>query len=353
MQREALHESGRRADVDVPALAAGDRRRLSLRRAVLAAMVSGLALVALVGSPKLLPWLYAGAPWAEDPYDAVVSFAIFFVPLSLAWLSVHVALCRRRRDLPVSRAVGVARGSRLLVWLVGLTCLACWVAVATRSSGPPLLLVGLMLTTLTVVAAVAALVRIDLDGLVPEDGADWAADALALIAVLGSSGGGGGRLRELLPGLEARLLPALRRHPVALAAVLATALGFAVGLGQAVREGYGVGAALLTAALLAAGLFAFLSAAGSYLRILASSSPARGARRRLTDACVCACAVAVLSVACRGALWPLIGESDRSAGFGALAELVSVAAAAALAVVFAVESALGLHAGRSDSRRPA
>jgi hypothetical protein len=40
---------------------------------------------------KQLPAIYDHAPWMNDPYDTVYSFAMFFVPLVAAGFAVQVS----------------------------------------------------------------------------------------------------------------------------------------------------------------------------------------------------------------------------------------------------------------------
>jgi hypothetical protein len=45
---------------------------------------------------KQIPGLYDHAPWLKDPFDTVISFMMFFVPLIAVLCVPRLHLCRRR-----------------------------------------------------------------------------------------------------------------------------------------------------------------------------------------------------------------------------------------------------------------
>ena len=59
--------------------------------------------------------VYEHAPWLNDPYDTLYSFAMFLVPLATAFFLVQVSLCRKAEVLPAERARSVLRGCRVAV----------------------------------------------------------------------------------------------------------------------------------------------------------------------------------------------------------------------------------------------
>ncbi len=93
-----------------------------------------MVFVAFAFAAKEIRVLYVHSPWEDDPYDAVVSFTIFFVPLLIGLCIVRVPLCRRQQPLPISRVVGLLRGSRVVLGAVLLTLIADWIAVAVRAN---------------------------------------------------------------------------------------------------------------------------------------------------------------------------------------------------------------------------
>ena len=63
-----------------------------------------------------IPGLYNHAPWLNDPFDTVISFMMFFVPLIALCCVPRLLLCRRSEPLPAARArntCGDAASSRL------------------------------------------------------------------------------------------------------------------------------------------------------------------------------------------------------------------------------------------------
>jgi hypothetical protein len=62
-------------------LRVGDPRRTRIGTAVISMLLTATVFVAFAFSAKQVRVLYLHSPWEEDPYDAVVSFTIFFVPL--------------------------------------------------------------------------------------------------------------------------------------------------------------------------------------------------------------------------------------------------------------------------------
>ena len=112
------------------AFAAGDPARRPVGRAVLGSlMVAALFVVAVLPAPTL-PTMWSNGPWAQDPYHVVLSFAVFFVPLTAALCMSRVPLCRRTAPLPTRRARDLLRVSRLLLILVLATVASAWTSVA-------------------------------------------------------------------------------------------------------------------------------------------------------------------------------------------------------------------------------
>lgn len=62
-------------------------------RAVLGVPFVGVVFFAFTWIAKELPVLYASEPWQDDPYDAMVSFAMWCVPLLAGLCGLRVPLC--------------------------------------------------------------------------------------------------------------------------------------------------------------------------------------------------------------------------------------------------------------------
>ncbi len=90
-------------------------------------------------------------------------------------------------------------------------------------------------------------------------------------------------------------------------------------------------------------MFAFLAVAGSYLGVVRSVTPLRGARRRAVDGVVAACVASLTALAFRNSLWWAVGSREAAAGPAQFATLVALAALAAFSVAFGVESLRRAH----------
>lgn len=336
-------------------LPAGDPRRPAIRRAVFATLWTSIAFLVFTVPAKQFAPLYDHAPWLNDPYDAVYSFAVFFVPLAAGFVLVQVSLCHRSEPLAVSRVRSILRGGRVGVTVMAATVVSCWISVAdgaNKSQWTPgatgALMGGLVvITTLTILVIVALLraPRFSADA-GPRQGPDidWLADAVA-VADRESRWFGPLRpaLRAVVGWLDQALVTQLRRHPVAGAAVASAILGTAVGVNQGIREGYLLASTLLAAGLLACGMFAFLMLAGRYLGLVRSGSPMHGFRRRVLDASIAACVAAIMTLALRNSLWWVIGTSASAAGNAQFASLLGLAMLIAFSGALIVESALRTH----------
>ena len=106
------------------ALAVGDPIRPRIKRAVFAALLAGAIFSVLTGPVKQVAALYQHAPWLNDPYDTVVSFAMFFVPLIAACCLIRLPLCRRSGPLPLARVRDLLRGCQAILAVTAATLLA-------------------------------------------------------------------------------------------------------------------------------------------------------------------------------------------------------------------------------------
>jgi hypothetical protein len=350
-------------------LGVGDPRRAQAGRAVLGTLATALSFLGFVLVGKEIGPVYARVPWADDPYDAIVSFAMFFLPLLAGLALVRVVLCRVDEPLPVTRITGLLRASNLMLCVVLVTGASDWTSVALREHAADWdLATGIMVGLLAVGTVAAARATVDLrrasrelprrvrDAGGPDcvaepgdaraamaDEPDWLADALALSgrwsAKLGPLAPSAGRVLRALDRIGT---PIVRRHPIGTAALISVAFGLAVGAGAAREEGLGAIMALFFG-VAACGMFAFLVAAGSYLGVIRAERPLRGNRRRLADAVVLAAAAVPVALAFRGSLLWVVGSSEADAGVAQLAGLLGVAAMSTFALVLAAEALAGIN----------
>lgn len=298
---------------------------------------------------KELPGLYVHEPWQDDPYDAMVSFGLWSVPLLIGICGVRVALCRRLLVLPARRALDALRVSRLLVGIVMLTLTGNWVSVVLRShsdtwSQTTTVLIGL-LGLLTALAAAAGLAvrqgrRALLRRAEPAAQPDWLADAVALGE---REAGRLGAWREpamvVVRWVNCQVVARIRRHPLRAAVVFSIAFGVAIDAPKVILEGYSPGLALLFFAVTASSVFAFVVIAGAQLGFVER----RGRPGRAVLALMLSAASVPLSVSFRGSLWWIFGTTERDAGAGHFAMLVLVIAVATAALVMFVEPLVPRH----------
>ena len=307
----------------------GDR---PIGRAVRTALLAAIAFEVFTVATKQIAQVYAHVPWADDPADAFVSFAMFFVPLAVLVAGVRLLLCRRAEPLPVARLVGVVRATWLAL-AVGLATLAAdWAGVLVahpsgngRDGIASASIVVLALTTSLVLGATLALARVHVPA-AARALPDGIADALT-IARLGARrlGPAGGPLTAAVTFAESRIAPLVRRRPVSAAAIAALAFGSLLGLASS-RE-YGPSpVAVLVGAVAACAMFAFVVAGGSWLGLVAPD-PSTAGHRGLVRAAVAGAAAVPVALAFRDAIWSVTGlGGDRDSV--ALAVLVTVAGTA-------------------------
>ncbi len=317
-------------------LAPGDARRPTIGRAVRRALAAALLFTVFTVISKEVHAVYEHVPWAEDPYDTFVSFAVFFVPLSMAVAVGRLALCRVGEPLPEARAEGLIRAVRLALAMSLVTLAADWAGVLFTwpAGGPDTVAVAaiaaLIVTSAAVVAGMAGLGRVHL----PEAGSiepDGLADVVALLRLLG--------LR--VPGLrgpadwaasvgEARLAPLVRRRPVSSAAVVSLAFGAGLALTTGLVEGPAPVLRLIFA-VAACAMFAFLVLGGWWLRLVAVA-PSSEIHRRLVAAAAAGAIAVPGSLAFREAAWDVLGRGG-ARGLDDLAVLVTTAAILTFSVV--------------------
>lgn len=358
MQRELLCDHASLMDASVAPLAflpvADARRRRIARAVVLSIVAAGAMEVFALGVKEVRP-LGDHAPWMDDPYDVVTSFAIFFIPILGAFSAVRLALCRRFEPLPVGRLVGLLHGLLILLAISLATAASDWISVVlgadrdSWTSVTPALFAALGLVTLTAVVAVGVVVAecrrsLGLTRSSPTH-PDWLADATTLVDRMSRRLG---RLepvaRRVIRTVDGRLWPWVRRRPVSAAAIAATGFAALLEVGP-VREGYSPPIFAFVFVVAWCGMFALLVATGSYLGIVRSTVPLGGARRRLLDAALAGCISVPVALALRDSFWWMVGSSVEHAGLADLDRLLALVAASAVAVTLLLETLGHVHDG--------
>ncbi|MFF2546601.1 hypothetical protein ACFVUY_29155 [Kitasatospora sp. NPDC058063] len=288
----------------------------------------------------------AGSPWQGDPYDAVVTFTMFFVPLLSALGAVRALLCRRDRPLPRYRVEQVLRAALVCTLLVAATLATDWAAVAVRADraswdgGTSWLIASLL--PLTGVTAGSLLLHLRAIRRLPEPvrGAegtvgDWLDDLAPLANLLAGPRSRTGRALAALIG-RGTVLGFVRLRFAPLAAAAALTAGLLVATGLASGEGWpGVLLFTVEAAVFAGGTFAFVMICNSVLRF-AASPPASGTRRAARIATTAGALTLPVSLALRDTAWQLLGLGDRVDSIGQWAAFALVCALLAGALTFGV-----------------
>jgi hypothetical protein len=335
-------------------MSAGDPRRRAIGRAVFGTLIAAAVFFAFTATKHIKP-LYIHAPWLNDPYDAVFSFTMFFVPLVVAVLLVQVSLCRKPEPLPAYRVIAILRGCRVVIAAIAVELFSAWAAVAVGANrsqwtagGTGLQIALLIASTLVTGTAILYLRRAphlrEPDLTIEGQPADWLADVIA-VAQRESRWLGPLRRSGLsrLTWADRAVVSRTRRHPLVAAAVASGAFAITVLGYQGLREQYSLSLTLLAIALGFCGMFVFLVIAGSYMRVVRSPTQLYGTRRRAVDATVAGCAAAIVALAFRDSLWWIIGTTTSASGTAQFATLVVGAALLSFAANLAFESLLRFH----------
>ncbi|MGH7693108.1 MAG: hypothetical protein ACREOA_10405 [Candidatus Dormibacteria bacterium] len=342
-------------DQPLTTLPVDDPRRLPIRRAVFGTLWAVAFFVPLTAT-KAVPSVYHHAPWLNDPYDVVISFTMFFVPLAAACLAVQVLLCVRSEALSVRRVGAILRASRVIVFAAAIEIVTDWVALglgANRAAwtGAQTGLEVSLLALATATTAIACLFLVRAPRLPggmsrPQQGevTDWLGDAVILARRESRRLGSYAHLAiRLVEWSEEAVLPRMRRHPVWTAAGASAAFSLTVLGWQAYREDYLTSVALIAICLGFCGMFAFTMGAGSYFGLIASTRPSCGIERRGIDASVVGCGAAILALAFRKFLWPIVGSDSSSAGPSQFALLVGGAVLLSFAATLLLETVTRSH----------
>lgn len=337
------------------ALPPGHRARPIAAAALLTSVTGAGAFTVFAYVTTQLHAVRAVSPWQDDPYDTVVTFTMFFVPLLGAITALRALLCRRDQPLPLYRIQQLLRAALAGTLLVAATLATDWTAVAAGAdhtswtSGTPWLVGSLV--PLTGLAGAGPLLhrlavrRLPAPSRHRPDG-DWLDDIVPL-------------LHRLLPRpvrrLPDRLRPAdriafVRRHFPLLALAAGAASGLLVATGLASGEGWpGLALFLVESTVFSGGTFAFVQICDAVLRI--AVPPAPGVPHRAAWIAATAGALALpTSLALRDPIWAALGLGHQVDSVGQLAALTLASGLLTGAVAFA--AALGAT-GRAQRSRNA
>jgi hypothetical protein len=333
-------------------LPVGHPSRPLVRRAFDAVLLAAASFVCFAIITTQVKSLRVHSPWQDDPYDAVVSFTMFFVPLLCGLCLVRVQLFRRQLPLAIQRVRDLLRASWLVFALIGATLAVDWTSVGLQADHPLWTtatsgLIAMLGATSAVwlISGVALRIasrqrELAVGGL-PRSSVDLAGDVVAVVDQWTHSLGPLGRLaapvnRWLGAGmLDGR--SGVRRHPLVWAAGIALGFGLFLAAGAASEGGPAPLLALFTG-VGACGMFAFLVIGGWFLGAVRSTVPSTGGRRRVIHAATLTCVSVPTALAFRDSLWWLVGSTSDRAGLGELAALLAVVGCAVFVAVLATET---------------
>ncbi|MFD8786474.1 hypothetical protein [Kitasatospora sp. NPDC059599] len=341
-----MHENVTHPHIAVPVLSVGHRARPVTATALWTSVAGAGVFTAFAYVTTQVRVVRAGSPWQGDPYDMVVTFTIFFVPMLGALGPVRALLCRRGEPVPLYRVEQILRAALVCTLLVAATVATDWVAVAARAdrelwnSGTPWLIGSLVPLTGVVVAglllhrrAVRLLPRTS-GGSRRQVGGDWLGDVVPLVNALA-------RHSSAARGLAARrglgdAVDFIRHHFTVFAAAAALGAGLLVATGLAVGEGW-QGSLLFAVetTVFAGGTFAFLEVCNSVLRLTAPRTVS-GARRAARIGATAGAAVLPLSLALRDAVWRALGLGGQVDSIGRWAVVTLAGALLTGAIAFGV-----------------
>jgi len=334
-------------------LPVADARRPRIGRTIIGAfLAAGLFELFALGVKEFVP-LGDHAPWMDDPFDVVTSFAIFFLPIVGAFSAVRLALCRRFEPLPRSRLDDLLHGCIVLIGVAVVAAGSDWIAVirgvdhASWSPVTPALIAALAVLTAGLALAAAGLfseVRWlpTLEGSEPV-GPDWLADASELaIRVSGRLGPCEPLAMRVIRAVDREAWTRVRRRPIAAAVVAAAGFAALFDVGS-LREGYSLELLVFVFVVAWCGMFAFLLGIGSYLGLARSPTALSGTRRRLLDATLLGCASVPITLAFRDSLWGFVGTSTITPGLAELDRLLILVAASVVGLTFVVETIARIH----------
>lgn len=320
----------------ITTLPVGAAARTRLRDAFLAVAAGGALCLLLSVVATQDKALRGHSPWQDDPYDVVVSFSLFILPVLLAAGLFRAPTCQAAQAMPVARARDLLRWARLLAGVAAVCVITEWASVAVRAHAaawgtPGAVLIAALAAATAVVVAGGLLVRRAARLAEPAwkqaEGPDWVDDWLSAARL---TAGTVRPLRGLTGWLDeraARGSSGVRRHPLATAAVIGLASGLAIALSQGIgehslgRPGPAIRVLLLFTLVPAATQFGFLVAAGAYLGFVRrESARLRFAGRVVLGATIAAAASIPVTVGFRFWVHPLL----HAVGLPVLIMLVAV-----------------------------
>jgi hypothetical protein len=339
-------------------LSVGDPRRLVCGRAARQSLLAAIGFVIVLFVTKETRALDAHTPWQDDPYDTIVSFDLFFMPVIVAISLVRMSLCRRSEPLPLKLVQVILRGARVALALALLTIGAEWVSVVLHANeatwtATTVDLIAVLTVVSVVIVAVAFAVQRAWRRLPTisesEPGADWFAD---LVAVGERQAPRLGPVRvvalALVHWFDEHVVALTRRHPVAAAATTALAFGLLLAANALFEEGPGP-LVSLDVGIGASAWFAFLLIAGPYIDLVRVGRPILGRARRALDAVVAGCAAVQVALGFRDELRWLVGTNAAGARPVSFTELLAIVGVSVFLIVYGVEAALGIHARGGSS----
>jgi hypothetical protein len=232
----------------------------------------------------------AVSPFADDPWDAVATYAFIFLPLvaGATWIR---SLRHRERSLPAPIASRIRWGSGLAAAIVLVAAGSAAEAIVSIGFAPDVGALAALLTALVglsmvlAIAAIALTVRAaGIAGRTPARSdagePDVVDDLLGLASEAAHAVGDGRRVDRLAARVELfldRSTVSPRRHRLLFGVILAVAAAIAFDVWHALREGpwASAGVAVLFAILLGSGVLAVWLGTVIPLRILRPQPPPR------------------------------------------------------------------------------
>jgi hypothetical protein len=117
-------------------LPAGHPARPVVSSALLAAVINAVVFTVFAYVTTQVKAVRHGSPWQDDPYNTVVTFTMFFVPIVTALIVLRIPLCRRDEPLPLHRATQLLRAAVVSALLLSATSVTDWAAVLARADHP-------------------------------------------------------------------------------------------------------------------------------------------------------------------------------------------------------------------------
>jgi hypothetical protein len=281
------------------------------------------------------------SPWQDDPYDTVVTFTMFFVPIVATLIAVRMLLCRRAQPLPVHRVAQLLRAAVVSGLLISATYATDWVAVAEHAERSrwndrtPGLIAALGVVSVVMALTWALLARTR--GLLPrpaDDQApgDWIEDAQLLVDLVAARlPRPAGRFAAWLDRSGA--VGWIRRQATLVVAAGSVFAGLMVAAALAKENGFGA-LFFSEAVWFGGGMYAFGMIANAVLGLTAPQPRGR-LRQALHVAVIAGAAALPVSLGLRGTILKAGGMSATQLTIGSLTALTFSSALLTGVVVFA------------------